>query len=213
MLKYPTTLFAVLVLLGLPRIGLAGAYEDILIAARENRSDVIVDLVQRGMDPNTSDPAGSTLLMYAAANGNEQVLDFLLTNHANILKQNKYGDTAIGIAALNGRLSIVRQLIDAGARADGPGWGAIHYAAFNGHGEIVRFLLTKGTNPDAPAPNRQTPLMLAAHNGFPDVVKILLDAGADRNHSDGEGNTAIGIALRAGNNDIAGDIRTAGAAR
>jgi ankyrin repeat protein len=44
-------------------------------------------------------------------------------------------------------------------------------------------------------------------------VKILLDAGADRNHSDGEGNTAIGIALRAGNNDIAGDIRTAGAAR
>jgi ankyrin repeat protein len=191
---------------------LAGAYDDILVAARDNRGDVVVDLVQRGMDPNTSDRSGTTLLMFAARNDNQQLLEFLLSKRANILKQNKYGDTAVGLAALKGSLPIVRRLVTAGADIGNRGWNALHYAAFGGHVDIVRFLVTsKGVNLDAPAPNRQTALMLAAKNGHKEVVKILIDADADMDLEDAQGNTALRLAVRAGNSEIADYLRGEGA--
>lgn len=195
-----------------PPPALAGAYDEILVAARDNRGDVVVDLVQRGMDPNTSDRSGTTLLMFAARNDNEQLLEFLLSKRANVLKQNKYGDTAIGLAALKGSLPIVRRLVAAGADIASRGWNALHYAAFSGHVDIVRFLVaSKGVVLDAPAPNRQTALMLAAKNGHKEVVKILIDADADMDLEDAQGNTALRLAVKAGNSEIADYLRGEGA--
>ena len=190
----------------------AGAYDEILVAARDNRGDVVIDLVQRGMDVNTSDRSGTTLLMLAARNGNDQLLEFLLSKRANVLKQNKYGDTAIGLAALKGSLPIVRRLVGAGADISSRGWNALHYAAFNGHVEIVRFLVSsKGVVLDAPAPNRQTALMLAARNGHKEVVRILIEADADMDIDDGQGNTALNLARKAGNTEISDYLRREGA--
>jgi uncharacterized protein len=203
--------FASLVLLSMTvlmsRGAIAGAYEDALIAARDDRTEAVIDLVERGLDPNTSNPSGTTLLMMAAENGNAQLVESLLTLRAKVSMQNRYGDTAIALAALSGHDAAVRRLADAGAQLDGPGWGALHYAAFNGHAEIVRYLIAKGARLNLRAPNRLTALMLAARNGHEDVVKILLGAGADPNVCDLEGNTAIDIALKAGNENIAGFLR------
>lgn len=193
-------------------LALAGAYDDILVAARDNRGEVVIDLVQRGMDPNTSDRSGTTLLMFAARNDNEQLVEFLLSKRANVLKQNKYGDTAIGLAALRGSLLIVRRLVAAGADIAGRGWNPLHYAAFGGHVEVVRFLATsKGVNLDAPAPNRQTALMLAARNGHKEVVKILIDTDADMDLVDAHGDSALQLAIKAGNSEIADYLRREGA--
>lgn len=196
-----------------PRAAVAGVYDDILVAARDNRTDIVVDLVRRGMDPNTSDRSGTTLLMFAVANGNEELLEFLLRNKANILKKNKYGDTAVGLAVLRGHLQIVRRLVAVGADIATPGWNALHYAAFGGHAEIVHFLVSKGAPLDAPAPNRQTSLMLAAKNGHIDAVKALVNAGATTTLVDMDGNTALGIALKAGNSRIADYLRGEGAGK
>jgi uncharacterized protein len=189
----------------------AGAYDEILVAARDNRAEVVIDLVKRGMDANTSDRSGTTLLMFAARNGNDQIVEFLLSSHANLLKQNKYGDTALGLAALNGKLSVVRQLVAAGADISHRGWNPLHYAAYSGHVDIVRFLLTKSAPLDALAPNRQTALMLAAANGHIKVVKILIDADADMDIDDGQGNTALTLAIKSGNSQIADYLRSVGA--
>lgn len=191
----------------------AGVYEDILVAARENRTEVVMDLLSRGMDPNTSDAAGTTLLMFAAGNGNQELLEFLLKSRANILKQNKYGDTAVGVAALNGHLSIVRRLVGAGGDAGSPGWSALHYAAFNGHTEIVRFLVANHAALNARAPNGNTALMLAARNGHKEVVGILVEAGADVGLDDSEGDTALSLAVKAGNTEIADRLRGNGAGK
>jgi hypothetical protein len=199
--------------LALPRPAGAGVYDEVLVAARENRTGTVIELLRRGMDPNTADPSGTTLMMIAAANGNIQLLETLLGIHANILKQNKYGDTALALAAFNGHLNAVQRLLDYGAQINGPEWNALHYAAFNGHADIVRYLVTKGADLNARAPNQQTPLMLAARNGHPEVARLLLEAGADRNMGDAEGNTALGIALKAGNDDIAGFLRTSDSPR
>lgn len=194
------------------RLAVAGAFEDVITAVREDRTDVVIQLVQRGLDPNTADIYGTTLLMVAARNGNAALLDFLLRSGANIMNQNRYGDTAIGIAALNGHESAVKRLLEAGARGDGPGWSALHYAAYAGHTGIVHFLISRGVNLDARAPNQQTALMLAAKNGHLDAVRLLVNAGARPNMGDLRGNTALSIAVEAGNDEIAGVLR-AGAIR
>lgn len=201
------TLIALLVF----RPSFAGVYDEIIIAARDNHADVVMDLVRRGMDPNTSDQSGTTLLMFAARNGNDQLLEFLLSNRANILKQNRFGDTAVALAALGGHLAAVRRLVAAGAEISTPGWNALHYAAFGGHAEIVRFLIAGGADLDMPAPNRHSALMLAARNGHLEVVKILAEADADLDLRDQEGNTALSIALKAGNTAIADYLRSEGA--
>jgi uncharacterized protein len=194
--------------LGSPCPASAGVHEEILVAARENRTETVIELLRRGMDPNTADPSGTTLMMIAAGNGNVQLLEALLGIHANMLKQNNYGDTALALAAFNGHLNAVQRLLDYGAQINGPGWNALHYAAFNGHADIVRYLVMKGADLNARAPNQQTPLMLAARNGHPEVARLLLEAGADRDVGDSDGNTALGIALKAGNDNVAGFLRT-----
>ncbi|HZV53798.1 MAG TPA: ankyrin repeat domain-containing protein [Rhodocyclaceae bacterium] len=204
-------LLILLAAMAVPFPTFAGVYDDILVAARDNRADIVVDLVQRGMDSNTSDRSGTTLLMFAAVNGNDELVEFLLRSRANILKQNKYGDTAVGLAALVGNLPIVRRLVEAGADVATQGWNALHYAAFNGHVEVVQFLVSKGAALDMPAPNRQTALMFAARNGHLEVVKILVEADADMDMDDPEGNTALDIALKAGNSQIADYLRSEGA--
>jgi ankyrin repeat protein len=206
-------LISLLLLLAAPLPVFAGAYEDILIAARDDRTDIVVNLVQRGMDPNTSDRSGTTLAMFAAASGNEKLLEFLLMNKCNILKQNMYGDTAVGIAALSGHLSIVRRLVDAGANLGGRGWNPLHYAAFNGHTDTLRFLLERRAPIDAWAPNRQTALMLATKNGHLEVVRLLTEANANMELADADGNTALSLAVSAGNTVIADFLRAKGALR
>ena len=186
---------------------LAGAYEDILAAVRDDHNDVVANLIQRGMDVNTSDPSGTTLLMVAAGNGNIELVEFLLRSGANILIQNQYGDTAVAIAALRGKFAVVRRLVDAGAAIDGSGWTPLHYAAYSGHADIAQYLIDKHAPLDSRAPNGQTALMLAARNGHLEVVKLLASANADLQLSDSTGNTASDLALKAGNTDIADYLR------
>jgi uncharacterized protein len=207
------SLLSLLVLLVAPLMAVAGSYEDILVAARDDRTEIVIDLVRRGMDPNTSDRSGTTLLMLAARNGNDVLLEFLLKNRCNILKQNSYGDTAIGIAALRGHLATVRRLADAGASLGGNGWNPLHYAAFSGHADIARFLLERGAPVDGRAPNRQTALMLAAKNGHMDVVRLLPEANAGLELTDADGATALDLAGKAGNTAIVELLRASGATR
>lgn len=201
-------LAAILVAAAFP-LAWAGAYEDILAAAHRNDAETVADLVRRGMDVNTSDRSGTSLLMIAAGNGNEQLLETLLRSRANILKKNKYGDSAITLAALRGHLPVLRRLIEHGG-AEGindPGWGALHYASFAGHTDTVRYLLSMKAFLNARAPNGQTALMLATNNGHVEVVRLLLDAGADKDPVDSAGNTALKAALKSGHAEIADLLR------
>lgn len=192
------------VLLVVSGAAIGGAHDDIVVAAREDRTEEVIGYLRQGMDPDTSDVAGTTILMTAAANGNARLVETLLILRANILKNNKYGESALALAALNGHQEIVRILVEAGARINASGWGALHYAVFNGQADIVRYLVEQGGDVNARAPNHHTALMLAARNGHGEIVRILLAAGANPNLGDLEGNTALGIAQKAGNQEIAG---------
>lgn len=195
---------AVLLALGCSSgLATAGAWEDILKAANENDTEAVVGLVARGMDVNTSDQTGTTLLMIAARNGNEPLLEFLLNNRANALKRNRFGDTAVLLATMSGQLGIVKRLIEYGVPLAGRGWLPLHYAAFSGQIDIARYLLAKGAPIDARAPNGQTALMLAVREGQFAIAKLLVEMGADISAKDGEGTSALDIAVSHGNTAIA----------
>ncbi|HEX8989609.1 MAG TPA: ankyrin repeat domain-containing protein [Rhodocyclaceae bacterium] len=189
----------------------AGAYDDILIAASQDQTAKVVELLQRGMDVNTSDRNGDTLAAIAARNGNDELLDFLIRNRANVSKRNKYGDSPIMLATMQGHPATVRRLLEAGADIHGSGWNALHYAAYSGRLDIARLLIEHKADLDAPAPNGQTPLMLAAGAGFIDIVKLLVDSDADMDAEDPAGNTAISLAEKNGHADVVDYLRSEGA--
>jgi ankyrin repeat protein len=189
----------------------AGVFEDILFAAEQGKTDEVVDLLRRGMDVNTTDPQGSTLLMIATRTRNVELTRFLLDNRANPLKRNRYGDTALMIAALQGYGEIVDMFLNRKVEPNHAGWTALHYAAFNGHPEIIAKLLAAGADANLRAPNGWTALMLAARNGNLEAVRILVGYGADHSVADPEFGTALEIARKGNHADIASFLEKAGA--
>ena len=108
--------------------------------------------------------------------------------------RNRDGDTMtpgiLHTAALRGRTSIVRLLLESGFKRDTP---ALNGAAQNGHIEVAKLLLdTPGTgldrlamvngNPPFDEKNEKSgfkaPLYWAAKNGHASMVKLLLEYGA-----------------------------------
>ena len=201
-------LISILLFAGLAR---GGAYDDILAAANDSDTATVVDLLKRGMDVNTSDRAGSTLMMIAARTGNLQLLQTLLANRANVNRRNQYGDSAVMVGALNGKLEVVKALLEHGAELNTSGWTTLHYAVFGGDTDVLALAITKGGKLNARAPNGQTALMLAVKNGKLELVRQLIDADADMDIADFDGVTAIKLARKLGHEDIASYLRSVGA--
>lgn len=183
-------------------IALAGAYDDLIAAVYRDDTETVLNLVDRGLDVNSVDPAGSTLLHIAARDGNDKLVSELLKRHANPDVRNRVGDTPLMLAAYSGKQGAAELLIGAGAQIDHDGWTALHYAVFAEKPAMVTFLLGKGAKVNAPAPNGQTALMLAAKNGNVEIAKILLQAGADTSLKDQGDQTAAMLAEQNNNTNV-----------
>jgi ankyrin repeat protein len=182
---------------------IAGAYEDMISAVNGKDTETVSRLLQRGMDVNTSDSLGNTLLMLAARNGDLPSLEILLRNKSNTLKQNSYKDTAILLAAARGHLQCVAALVDAGAEIDSPGWTPLIYSAFEGYADMVRYLLMRGANVNAQSETGMSALMVASRNNHIAIVRILLEKKADLGLINQQRQTALNMAEAAGNFEIA----------
>lgn len=160
--------------------------EMLLAGAEANRLDVVVYLLNKGLDPNTAARNGYTALIVAASRGNEQIVDLLLARGADVNKATDNGWTALMEAALGDQDKIVRTLLEAGARIDA-----------------------------VEAVNGQTPLIVAAKSDRPDSVTAMLEAGADIKAEDKvRGLTALHFALastKPSSSEIAGELLVRGA--
>lgn len=186
---------------------LAGVYDDVLSAAENNRTEEVISLLRRGLDVNTADRDGSTLLAIAARTGNLALTDFLTANRANVRKANRFGDTALHLAISQGHLPIVQRLVASGADLNPTGWTPLHYAVLTSSHpssmEIAKLLLKHGADPELRAPNGRTALMLAAQAGKAEFAKLLLKSGANISAQDYAGLTAESIARQKQFSDVA----------
>jgi len=202
-------LFALLTAL-VPTFACAGAYEDMEEALLRSDSVSVIELVKRGMDVNTVDRQGNTLLIRAVRGELAELFDYLLQRRARLNLRNRSGETALSIAAYTGNLPYVRRLVEAGAEVNFFGWPPLIYGAFNGHTAIVDYLLKHGAEIDATTENGSTALFFGARYQHKEVIELLLKNKADATIANETGETAVDWALKSGNTDIEALLRAAG---
>jgi ankyrin repeat protein len=111
----------------------------------------IQQLLADGANPDIRDVNGWSGLLICARDGwaeHLEIIKILLDAGADVNEKTvKYGSTPLLLAANNGHLSIVRELIRRGANVNAlskSGLTAIVYAAGNGHLDIVKELIAAG---------------------------------------------------------------------
>lgn len=189
----------------------ADSYDELLRAVKSGDIPAAEALFAKGLDVNTTDPDGNTLLMLAVRGDHFDVAKRLLQRQAKLAGRNRYGETALMLAAAKGDMELVDWMVKNGAGVNQSGWSPLIYAAWQGKTEVVKYLLKKGADIDAVSPNGVSALMLATRGGHFDTVKLLLWEVADPNIKSDSGATALAWALKAGNTEIADLLKQAGA--
>ncbi|KAG6087213.1 hypothetical protein E4U15_008195 [Claviceps sp. LM218 group G6] len=118
------------------------------LATKANYEPIVKMLVDAGVDINWTDKTGETALHIAATLGHDACARIILqgsdSQKANIeIVENSYSWTPLHVAAVDGSLSVVQLLVQAGAdvsKPDASGWTAKEHAALRGHMAIARFL-------------------------------------------------------------------------
>jgi ankyrin repeat protein len=104
-----TALLAILISCAAPTALYAQAlFDRFNMAVAADRADEVAALLARGMDPNTVDLNGDPALLVAARLGYETTLDVLLRAGAKVNARNRFGDSAIMVAAIGGQLGVVK---------------------------------------------------------------------------------------------------------
>ncbi|MFA6303682.1 MAG: ankyrin repeat domain-containing protein, partial [Legionella sp.] len=146
-----------------------------------------------GMDSkllDITDDKNQTPLLWAAGNGHEQVVQYLLQQGANtslasnLVGEKNHNKNPIHYATEYGFINIVKLLITHESYCDIP-WGAkalhlVHIAVIKNNLEILKLLLE--INPfyiNATDNLNRTPLLIATQFGFNEIVSFLLIKGAD----------------------------------
>ncbi len=120
--------------------------------------------------------------MWAAIDGNVEVVKKLVAKGANLDKQDNDGNTALIIAAQEEHIEVAKQLIEAGANLDIKDNNkdtALIRAVIRGHIEIVKCIVGAGANLDIQNEKGKTAIHLAIEKGCTDIEKNLMLAGDD----------------------------------
>lgn len=163
-------------------------------AVWNRKLDIVKILLEKGADPNA--PVNHGILIHLAAEyGYSEIVECLLRQE-NIRgeEQDGFGRSPMYLAAWDGQLEVVKQLIKANFPANFPqsyDEGYPIHAAYD-NAEIVELLITQA-NMDVNVTNKcgRTVLHEAARTSFSDVVDVLLLHGADAWCQDEDDNTPL----------------------
>ncbi len=151
-----------------------------------------------------------TRFLAAAESGDRVAVNDMLGNFKGLVHSLRKLDehsmrvdsTALHLAARNGHLGIVQDLVQANAKVDAEdfvGQTPLMEAAMYAQGDVAQFLLQKGANANHKASEGYTPLMYAARNKGMAVIETLLDHKAKINARSEAMDSALHFAIHAEN--------------
>ena len=153
----------------------------LFVAAQNNFTGIVEQLVKRGAGANLALNIGTTPLFSAAFEGHVEVVRALLKAPA---------------------IEFNRTMED--------GFAPLAIAASQGHKDIVRLLLRKGADPNFANTARLIPLHLACLRGHTAVAEMLLHAGADMDAETTAPEMHTPFSLARPRGSQGGDVRTGG---
>lgn len=125
--------------------------------------------------------------------------------NVNMPDEERFGATALHMAASNGHASSIKLLCENEAcigEVDEDGFQALHQAAKEGHTDALLVLLECKADVEAPAMRGVKPLHMASRYGHADVVKALIDEKASIRATGENGDTATHHAAEKGNDAV-----------
>lgn len=156
---------------------------------------LLVVAAQAQVPPSSTEVAGYTGLLAAAARGDAGQVATLLAGGADIEVRDGRGRTPLHVAAFAGHHAAMRQLVSAGADVDAlehDRYDIVTIAAVANDLPTLRLALALGASADnVTSPYDGTALIAAAHLGHVEVVGLLIDAGAPLDHVNNLGWTAL----------------------
>jgi len=206
----------------------------LLLAVRDDNTDLTDKLIKAGADVKAANRYGVTSLYLAALNGNAAIVEKLLKAGAGANDAVTAGETALMTASRSGSVDTVRVLLKHGAvvdtREEWRGQTALMWAAAEGHPDVIRELAAHGADVNAKSstqkwerqvtaeprekwlpPGGLTPMYFAARQGCVECITVLASLKADVNFADQDGVTPLINALMNGHFDAGAALLDAGA--
>ena len=153
---------------GLPNTAMAENETVIMTAARTGVVASVALLIEAGANVNERESwRGQSALMWAAGEGNLEVVELLVRNNADIAARSERGFTPLLFAAREGKTATVEALLDLGAD--------IEEALPAGRAVVTENGLSGA------AQTGMTPLLLAIGSAHFETAALLLDRGANPN--------------------------------
>jgi len=170
--------------------------------------------------------AGSGLLVEAAANANQKLVEALLSAGAHVdAPEPEEGSTALAKASSTGDIGIVQKLLEAGASVEAtdihgntalmaacaPGMRRWHAVPTASHEAVVQALLEAGASVDVKNYLGNTALSQVAQAGHSAMAKVLIKAGASLEAANRDGRTPLMMAARTNRAETVQALAEAGA--
>jgi len=163
----------VLISLSMCAMGQSALDEDLLAAARKGDLAQVQALLGKGAKLEAVSRYNQTPLFFAARNGHEDVVRFLLEKGANPkVSDSFYKMSLVAAAADKGNTGVVRMLLDAGAGDEGP---VLAMAAGRGQMQMAEMVLARGKlKPE----DLSSALQAAQQRKQSEMIALLEKAGA-----------------------------------
>jgi ankyrin repeat protein len=173
-------------------------------------TSIVEVFVAQGCRIDVVDEYQRTALHYAAQNGHECTLRFLLRNRPQLVHyKDRFKVTTLHLSASNGHEAVSRTLCEYEAVADAKdseGETPLHLATRKAHVGIARVLLEYGADVDAQSDNGN-----AAQRQDSPVLPLLFEYGAKVDLRMNDGETTLMYAARSGREDNSQILLDAGA--